>query len=144
MCENAIKIREFIRFQSRYEFGLVSHAVVAVMKAIMREFDTLIAQLEHLLILNKLTIQKLTYLLHPSKATLSTLVQLTSSLRDASGGLLLDRLHTGMLAQGDSRARDLYSHILQKAYQPFLSMLSEWVFRYVCICVWYIYIYIYI
>lgn len=50
ICESAVHIREFLRLHSRYDFGLVSHAAVAAMKSIMREFDVVIAQLEHLLL----------------------------------------------------------------------------------------------
>lgn len=129
ICENAIRVREFIKFHSRYEFGLVSHAVVSVMKSVMREFDILIAQLEHLLVSNKLTLQKMTYLLQPAKATLSSLVMLTKKLRDLSGGQLIDRLYSCLLDQGDSKARELHAHMLQKASEPFLRTLSNWVFR---------------
>lgn len=128
ICEHAIRIREFIKFHSRYEFGFVSHAVVAVVKSIMREFDILIAQLEHLLMENKLTLQKMTYLLHPAKATLSSVLNLTKHIRDSSGGNMLDKLYESLIDQGDSKARDLHSHIFQKASEPFLEMLSNWIY----------------
>ena len=50
ICESAIHIREFLRLHSRYDFGLVSHAASASTKLIVREFDLVIAQLEHLLL----------------------------------------------------------------------------------------------
>ena len=46
ICESAIRVREFIKVYSRYEYGKVSHALVAGMKGILREFDLLIAQVE--------------------------------------------------------------------------------------------------
>lgn len=41
-----MRVREFIRLHSRYEFGLVSHALCAALRKILREFDVLVAQLE--------------------------------------------------------------------------------------------------
>ena len=52
ICESAIRVREFIKVYSRYEYGKVSHALVAGMKGILREFDLLIAQVEDELIFN--------------------------------------------------------------------------------------------
>ena len=46
ICESAVRVREFIRLHSRYEFGLVSHALCAALRKILREFDVLVAQLE--------------------------------------------------------------------------------------------------
>ena len=108
---------------------MVSHAIVSVIKAVLREFDILTAQLEHLLTSNKLTLQKATYLLQPAKSTLASLVTLSKKLRDFAGGQLIDKLYIGLLDQGDAKSRELYSHILQKASEPFLNMLSNWVFR---------------
>jgi gamma-tubulin complex component 2 len=50
ICESAVHIREFIKLHARYDYGFVSHAAIAAMKAIIREFDIVIAQLENLLV----------------------------------------------------------------------------------------------
>lgn len=93
ICESAVQLREFVRVHSRYEFGLVSHSLTSAIKGLVREFDILIAQLEHLLSCNRLSLQKMVYLLQPSKATLGMLEKLVRRLRDTSGGRLLDGLH---------------------------------------------------
>ena len=33
LCEDSLRVREFVRAHSRYEYGLVSHALAAAMKA---------------------------------------------------------------------------------------------------------------
>ena len=43
----------------RCEYGLVSHSLAAAVKVLMREFDILVAQLEHLLSTNRLSLQKM-------------------------------------------------------------------------------------
>ena len=105
ICEGAVQLREFIRVHSRYEFGLVSHALAAAIKAMLREFDILVAQLEHLLSCGRLSLQKMVYLLQPTKTTLRLLEKLVRRLRDCAGGRLVDGLHACFLEQGDERAR---------------------------------------
>ena len=134
VCESAARVREFLRYQSRYEFGLVSHAMCAAVRAVVRQFDVLVAQLEHLFLAQQqqeqqLSLQKLAYLLQPSRATLRVLERLCVRVRDCVGGQLLDRLHGCLLEQGDARSRDLHVHLLHKAAEPFLHALSQWIFR---------------
>ena len=59
VCESAFKVRTFIRQQSQYEYGMVSHAFCAAIRRIIRDFDALIAQMEHLYIQQKLSLQKM-------------------------------------------------------------------------------------
>jgi gamma-tubulin complex component 2 len=129
IAESAVRVREFIRLHSRYEFGFVSHALCAALKKIMREFDVLIAQLEHKYQQNDLSLQKMMFLLQPSKTTLMMLDRLCQRLLNTVGGHMLDVLHGCMLEQGDNQARDLHHHLLMESSRPFLRMLSLWIFR---------------
>lgn len=129
ICESAVQLREFVRVHSRYEFGLVSQALAASIKMMLREFDILVAQLEHLLSCNRLSLQKMVYLLQPTKSTLRLLEKMVRRLRDCAGGRLVDGLHACLLEQGDERARQLHSALLDRASEPFLKMLSVWLFR---------------
>eukprot|EP01038_Epipyxis_sp_PR26KG_P006038 gene6038-8313_t len=129
ICHSAIRIREFIKQHSRYEYGYVSHALCSAIKVMIREFDVLVAQLEHLHVSNVLSLQKLTYLLQPSQSTLRVLEKLCLRLKDCIGGKLIDALYTVMLEQGDSKSRDLHWHLLSEASHPFLKTLSVWIFR---------------
>ena len=90
ICESAVQLREFVRVHSRYEFGLVSQALASAIKTMLREFDILVAQLEHLLTTNRLSLQKMVYLLQPTKITLRLLEKLVRRLRDCAGGRLVD------------------------------------------------------
>jgi hypothetical protein len=129
ICESAVQLREFVRVHSRYEFGLVSQALAASIKMMLREFDVLVAQLEHLLTCRRLSLQKMVYLLQPTKSTLRLLEKMVRRLRDCAGGRLVDGLHACLLEQGDERARQLHSALLDRASEPFLKMLSVWLFR---------------
>jgi gamma-tubulin complex component 2 len=123
------RIRAFIRTHSKYEYGSVSHAVAGAIKAMMREFDVVLAQFESLLASNRLTLQKMIFLLQPTKSTLRALDHMASRLGDRVGGSMLDRLHSAMLEQGDERSRKLYEHILTAATVPFVRMISRWLYQ---------------
>ena len=149
VCESALKVRVFTRQQSQYEYGMVSHAMCAAMKRILRDFDKLVAQMEHLYSQQNLSLQKMVhstiialarvhayfdifgkvFLLQPSKVTLYQLEQLCARLSGLTGGRLLDVLHGVLLEQGDRRAREMHSHLLDEAYKPFLTILQQWIER---------------
>ena len=130
LCEQLAQIREFIRRQSRYEYGLVSHALAAAMKSLLREFDVVISQLEQLLEDNSLSLQKMMFLLQPSKPVVRLLAHLCGRLDGCAGGNMLEQLHASLLELGDAKGRELYSRLLNKAAVPFLDMLQQWLFRY--------------
>ena len=129
LCESAVRVRSFIRTHSRYEYGSISHAIASSLKEMLREFDLIIAQLEHLLTLGRLTLQKMIYLLQSSKSTLRALDHLTTRLKDLVGGQMMDTLHMVTLEQGDERVKKLYQHILHAATRPFIRMLSQWLYE---------------
>ena len=129
ICESATLIRSFIKIYSRYESGSVAHALCSALKTLIRELDLLISQLEHFINCNQLPLQKLVFLLHPSKITLKILENLVRRLKDKSGGRMLDILHSCALEQGDLKAKELHYFLLKKTFEPFLTMLSLWIFR---------------
>ena len=130
MCENAIKIRQFIRMHSKYEFGCISQAFSHSIKTLLREFDVLTAQLESLYTTNQLTsLQKLFYLVQPASSTLRILNRLVVRIADKTGGALIDELQACLQEQGDENLRSMYSDLLAKTSEPFMRMLSDWIFR---------------
>jgi gamma-tubulin complex component 2 len=123
------RIRDFIRIHSRYEYGTISHAVSASIKDMMREFDLIITQLENLLVSGRLSLQKIIFLLQPTKMTLRTIDSLISRVQDVIGGEMIDRIHCSLLEQGNEKARKIHEHILIAATAPFLKMLSLWLYK---------------
>ena len=129
LCESAVHVRSYIKRHSQFEFGLVSQAFCSALKQIVRDFDVLVAQLEHKHIQCQLSLQKLIYLLQPSKITMQLLEKLCLRVGDSIGGAMIDALHQCLLEQGDSRARELHLHLLTCAAEPFLAALSTWICR---------------
>ena len=95
----------------------------------LKEFDLIIAQLEHLLAQQKLSLQRMVFLLQPTKITLRCIDHLINRIYDKIGGCLLDRLHSGLLEQGDEKSRQIYEHLLRSATRPFIRMLSQWLYE---------------
>ena len=93
ICESGIRVREFIKVYSRYEYGKVSQALASGIRGILREFDLLVAQLEMLELKQQLSLQTLMFHLQPAKMTLKSLDRLCTKLRDTSGGRMLDVLY---------------------------------------------------
>jgi len=116
ICECAIRVREFIKVYSRYEYGRVSHALAAGLKGILREFDLLVAQLEMLEIQSKLSIQKLVFHLQPARATLRALDRLCTRLRDCTGGRMLDVLFNCLLEQARALHRPIETMYLMLCF----------------------------
>ncbi len=103
LCECAIRVKDFIRVHSRFEYGLVSHAFSSALSLLLDDFNNIIIQLECLLTRGNqmLTLQKMVYFLQPSKVILRLLDKLCSEyIKDATGGLLIDILYQCVQEQG--------------------------------------------
>eukprot|EP00605_Chrysophyceae_sp_TOSAG23-4_P002805 GSChrysophyteH1.ASY1.ANO1.3089.1 assembled CDS len=129
ICRNAVIVREFIRQQSRQSYGSVSHSLSASIRIILREYDVLVAQLEHQFKTGKLSLQRLVFLVQPSEKVLRLLSSVCLRLWDKSGGALLNIMHELLLEQGDDKNKELVLHLFQQSVRPFLKLLSNWIFR---------------
>ncbi|KIP01630.1 hypothetical protein PHLGIDRAFT_80314 [Phlebiopsis gigantea 11061_1 CR5-6] len=77
-------ITSFIEARSHLDFGLVNHALCAAIREMLKDYQTLLAQLEHAFNTSpQFTLQKLWYYVHPTLHTLSLLYMLTSELASA-------------------------------------------------------------
>jgi gamma-tubulin complex component 2 len=115
---------------SRYEFGCISQSFAHSLRQLLREYDILTAQLEALYNIKELvSLQKLFYLVQPAASTLRILYRLIVRISDKTGGELLDELQLCLQEQGDEKLRSMFSEILQQTSEPFLRMLSNWIFR---------------
>ncbi|CCM01248.1 uncharacterized protein FIBRA_03297 [Fibroporia radiculosa] len=77
-------ITSFIELRSHVDFGLVNHALCAAMRDMLKDYQTLLAQLEHAFSTSpQFTLQKLWFYVHPTLHTLSLLYLLTTELATA-------------------------------------------------------------
>jgi gamma-tubulin complex component 2 len=129
LCSHVLAAEAFVARRGRPEFGRVSHALAAAMRALLREYGVLLAQLETQKLQGRLSIQKLWFYVQPSMRSLEVLASVARGVGPATGGALLNELHR--LAQsggGDPRARAVFQFLAQAATVPYLEMLQRWVF----------------
>ena len=129
LCQSALVVREFVRAHSQYHYGLVSHALAAEVRTLLREVDVLVSQLDELFRDGKLTLQKLVFMLQPSTTIIRNLADLCTKLDRTRGGEMLDALYGSIFEQGDAKTRELHKSIFYKALHPFVKMLENWLFR---------------
>ena len=128
-CEHCFTVREFIKRHSQYDFGLVSHALTAELKAVLKEFDLLIAQFETMYLEYKLTMQKLLFLLQPSTVIMQSLADLCDKLVFVRGGEMLNVMYTALTEQVDTGTKQIYTGLFSKAMIPFINILEKWLFK---------------
>lgn len=74
-------ISSFIEFRSHLDFGRVNHALCAALREMLKDYQTLLSQLEHTFNTSpQFSLQKLWFYVHPTLHTLSLLYQLTTEL----------------------------------------------------------------
>ncbi|KAI6026497.1 Spc98 family-domain-containing protein [Pisolithus microcarpus] len=74
-------ISAFVESRSHLEFGLVNHALCAAIRDMLKEYQTLLSQLEHAFNTSpQFTLQKLWFYVHPTVHTLSLIYRLILEL----------------------------------------------------------------
>lgn len=131
VCNYYSTVTHFIEEKSTFYEGCVNQALCAAMKTLIREYCVVVAQLEHQLHLNQLSLHKLWYYVQPCMATLSVLNRIATSVVRGScrGGKTLSTLHaitTGYI--GDVRTQELCLHLTRAACQPYFASLGQWVY----------------
>ncbi|KAI0051581.1 hypothetical protein FA95DRAFT_1587124 [Auriscalpium vulgare] len=77
-------ISSFIELRSHLDFGLVNHGMCASLRDMLKDYQTLLSQLEHAFNTSpQFTLQKLWFYVHPTVHTLSLLYQLITELATA-------------------------------------------------------------
>ncbi|KZT25586.1 gamma-tubulin complex, DGRIP84/SPC97 component [Neolentinus lepideus HHB14362 ss-1] len=77
-------ISSFIEDRSVSDYGTVNHALCAALRDMLKDYQTLLSQLEHAFNTNpQFSLQKLWFYIHPTVHTLSLLYQLISELATA-------------------------------------------------------------
>ncbi|KAJ3984346.1 Spc98 family-domain-containing protein [Lentinula detonsa] len=77
-------ITAFIEHRSHLDYGLVNHALCAAIRDMLKDYQTLLSQLEHSFNTSpQFSLQKLWFYIHPTVHTLSLIYQLTLQLGTA-------------------------------------------------------------
>ena len=108
----------------------MAHALAAGLRVFLKEYMVLVAQLEHQLRSEVLTLRKLWFFVQPALHTMLLLRQVTERAC-GMGGELLNVLHAMVFSQGvvDGRSSETLNFLLAQAAVPYLGMLRRWIFE---------------
>jgi gamma-tubulin complex component 2 len=131
LCTHYVQVSRLFDVRTRFEFGLVNHALCAAIRVMLKEYLVLVAQLEHQhrsKTTTPLTLLKLWFFIQPAVNTMQRLHRVTraATRANASGGALLNVIHHAVHKEGDVQVRQLYEHLLSAASQPYFEMLQLW------------------
>jgi gamma-tubulin complex component 2 len=150
-----VNLSKYVERHTRFEYGVINHALSSVVTSVLREYLLFIAQLENQLNQGKLTlqvslvfhvyaqiVQKLWVHVQPSMRTLEILDKIMSEVTTNFGGDLLNQIYNKTLLTGyisrskfdsktlrDQQSKDLLLLLMEKASKPFFDMLEQWIYK---------------
>ncbi|KAF2286406.1 hypothetical protein GH714_016755 [Hevea brasiliensis] len=131
LCESYLLIDQFVESRSQFKSGVVNHAFAAALRALLLDYQAMVAQLEHQFRLGKLSIQGLWFYCQPlmgSMQALSTVVK-KASANNFTGSAVLNLLQSQAKAMaGDSAVRSLLENDTC-ASNAYLGILERWVYE---------------
>ncbi|XP_073098474.1 gamma-tubulin complex component 2 isoform X1 [Elaeis guineensis] len=132
LCEDFVLICQFVESKSHFKNGLVNHAFAAALRALLLDYQAMVAQLEHQFRLGRLSVQGLWFYCQPmmgSLHALSIVVEKASS-NNFSGSAMLNLLQSQAKAMaGDNAVRSLLEKMTQCASSAYLGILERWVYE---------------
>ncbi|XP_010549777.1 PREDICTED: gamma-tubulin complex component 2 [Tarenaya hassleriana] len=132
LCESFLLIDQFVELGSQFKKGLVNHAFAAALRALLLDYQAMVAQLEHQFRLGRLSIQGLWFYCQPmmgSMRALAAVVQQASS-NNFVGSSVLNLLQSQAKAMaGDNSVRSLLEKMTECASNAYLSILERWVYE---------------
>ncbi|XP_027335967.1 gamma-tubulin complex component 2 isoform X2 [Abrus precatorius] len=132
LCKSFLLINQFVESRSQFQNGLVNHAFSAALRALLLDYQAMVAQLEHQFRLGRLSLQGLWFYCQPmmrSMQALSTVIQ-KASVNNFSGSAVLNLLQSQAKAMaGDNAVRLLLEKMTQCASSAYMSILERWVYE---------------
>ncbi|CAK1551881.1 unnamed protein product [Leptosia nina] len=131
IASNYSIVRRFIENCDMWS-GQVLHALVAGIEILLKDYYTMIAQLETEYMNRTLTLQKLWYFILPTMHTMQVLAAIVTSIgkSELRGGAVLTVLHekTSTL-MGDVRAQEIALFLTERACRPYFDILDCWIHK---------------
>ncbi|XP_039745770.1 gamma-tubulin complex component 2-like isoform X3 [Pararge aegeria] len=131
LASNYSIVRRFIESCDMWS-GQVLHALVGAIEVLLKDYYTMIAQLETEHMSENLTLQKLWYFVLPTMRTMQVLAAIVTSIgkSELRGGAVLTVLHekTSIL-MGDARAQEISLFLTERACRPYLNILDQWIHK---------------
>ncbi|OAY32230.1 gamma-tubulin complex component 2 isoform X2 [Manihot esculenta] len=132
LCESYLLIDQFVESRSQFKNGVVNHAFAAALRALLLDYQAMVAQLEHQFRLGRLSIHGLWFYCQPlmgSMQALSTVVK-KASANNCTGSAVLNLLQSQSKAMaGDNAVRSLLEKMTQCASKAYLGILERWIYE---------------
>ncbi|XP_043721801.1 gamma-tubulin complex component 2 isoform X1 [Telopea speciosissima] len=132
LCENFLLINQFVESKSQFKNGLVNHAFAAALRALLLDFQAMVAQLEHQFRLGRLSIQGFWFFCQPMMGSMQALCAVVqkASANNFMGSVVLNLLQNQAKAMaGDHAVRSLLEKMTQCASSAYLGILERWVYE---------------
>ncbi|XP_048225999.1 gamma-tubulin complex component 2 isoform X1 [Ricinus communis] len=132
LCESYLLIDQFIESRSQFKNGVVNHAFAAALRALLLDYQAMVAQLEHQFRLGRLSIQGLWFYCQPMMSSMQALsiVLKKASANNFTGSAVLNLLQSQAKAMaGDNAVRSLLEKMTQSASNAYLGILERWVYE---------------
>uniref|UniRef100_A0A7C9EU04 Gamma-tubulin complex component n=1 Tax=Opuntia streptacantha TaxID=393608 RepID=A0A7C9EU04_OPUST len=132
LCESYILIDQFVESRSQFKKGVVNHAFAAALRALLLDYQAMVAQLEHQFRLCRLSLQGLWFYCQPmmgSMKALASVIQKASS-NNYAGVDVLNLLQSQAKAMaGDHVVRTMLEKMAHSASSAYLEILERWVYE---------------
>ncbi|KAL1819847.1 hypothetical protein ACET3Z_014716 [Daucus carota] len=132
LCESYLLIYQFVESMSQFKAGLVNHAFAAALRALLLDYQAMVAQLEHQFRLGRLSIQGLWFYCQPMMGSMQALsiVIKKASAKSIVGSAVLNLLQSQAKAMaGDHVVRSLLEKMIQSASSAYLVILERWLYE---------------
>ncbi|KAG5672653.1 hypothetical protein PVAND_002766 [Polypedilum vanderplanki] len=126
------KLQYFIESSRTPESGQVLQALSAALSKLIDDYYGSIAQLESIHLRGELNLHKLLFYLRPIITTMETITRTCGKLQEQNlrGGNVLTNLHDSIsLFSGDKNSQQILIHLTQKAAEPYMEILRQWIFN---------------
>ncbi len=128
-----VRVRNFVSSRHPgYEYGRVMQAFCEALDALLQDYVNFVAHLEwefrKYTKAESLTMKSIYYQITPSLHSMSILENATVAVSECKGGELINALWSldTRSYMGDSVAKKVLGILLQKASEPYMDMMSEW------------------
>ncbi|KAL4578672.1 hypothetical protein LXL04_014801 [Taraxacum kok-saghyz] len=132
LCKSYLVINQFVESRSQFKSGLVNHAFAAALRALLLDYQAMVAQLEHQFRLGRLSIQGLWFYCQPmmgSMQALSTVIK-KASASNFVGSAVLNLLQSqAKVMAGNYLVRSLLEKMIESANSAYLGILERWVYE---------------
>ncbi|KAK9055043.1 hypothetical protein SSX86_026123 [Deinandra increscens subsp. villosa] len=132
LCKSYLLINQFVESRSQFKSGLVNHAFAAALRALLLDYQAMVAQLEHQFRLGRLSIQGLWFYCQPMMGSMQALsiVIRKASTNNFVGSAVLNLLQSqAKVMAGNYLARSLLEKMIDSANSAYLGILERWVYE---------------